>query len=40
MGAIAVSITVSLIAIVGTIYFHIQDKKDAKKKIQGQKPNI
>ena len=34
MGAIAVSITVSLIAIVGTIYFRVQGKKEARKKAQ------
>lgn len=32
MGAIAVSITVSLIAIIGYAYFTIQDKKEAKHK--------
>ena len=31
MGAIAVSITMSLIAIIGYAYFTIQDKKEAKR---------
>lgn len=31
MGAIAVSIFVSVVAIVGYIYFSYQDKKEAKK---------
>ena len=32
MGAIAVSITMSLIAVVGYIYFTIQDQKEEKRK--------
>ena len=31
MGAIAVSITMSLIAVIGYVYFTIQDKKEAKR---------
>lgn len=31
MGAIAVSVLVSVIAVVGYIYFTYQDKKEAKK---------
>lgn len=31
MGAIVVSIFVSVVAIVGVVYFNIQDKKKAKK---------
>ena len=30
MGAIIMSVLVSVIAIVGGLYFYIQDKKDAK----------
>lgn len=33
MGAIAVSITMSLVAIVGYIYFTIQDRKEEKRKM-------
>ena len=32
MGAIIMSVLVSVIAIVGGLYFYIQDKKDAKMK--------
>ena len=31
MGAIIMSVLVSVIAIIGGLYFYIQDKKDAKK---------
>lgn len=31
MGAIAVSVFVTIVAIVGLIYFNYQDKKEAKK---------
>lgn len=34
MGAIAVSIFVTVVAIVGFVYFTKQDKKDAKGKVE------
>ena len=36
MGAIIMSVLVSVIAIVGGVYFYIQDKKETKIQLQTQ----